>query len=323
MPAPSNPTEVNIAYLILAHRCPEQLARLIGRLDTPRGRFFVHIDRRADLTPFRNACRDLPAGKMHWVSRVAAPWGGFGLVQAAINGLSAIAAEPTPADFVVLLSGQDYPIQSNPAIASYLHSNLGKSIVTHTPMPVWHWPMWGPTGGMEKIERYWFWFRGWLRVYPPLSPPGSTKERLLNRLFGLRFRLPRRLPAGMHPYAGSQWWCLAWPAVQYVLQFIRQQRQFVNFYRYTRLPDEMFFQTILMNAKDPQIKDNIVNGSLTYADWDRPDPPWPAVFKSEDIDQLATAWGLFARKFDMTVDSQVLDLIDARLIHWTDRGTGR
>lgn len=314
MSNPGNIPEVKIAYLILAHRYPEQLARLIRRLDTPHSRFFVHIDRRVDIGPFRRACHTLPANRVQWIDRTAAPWGGFGVVQATIDGLSAIAAEPIAVDFVVLLSGQDYPIKCNSAIASYLHRNLGKSFVTHTTMPVWDWPMWGSAGGIEKIDRYWFWFRGWLRVYPPLSPPVNTKERLLNRLFGLRFRLPRCLPNGIRPYAGSQWWCLAWSAVQYILGFVKQNRQFVSFYRYTRLPDEMFFQTILLNARDSNIKDNIVNGSLTYADWGRPSPPWPAVLTSEDIDQLATAWGLFARKFDLTVDPQVLDLIDAKLI---------
>lgn len=310
--------DVKIAYLILAHRCPEQLARLISRLDTPHCRFYVHIDRRVKLDPFRSACRALPVNKVQWINRSAAPWGGFGLVQATIDGLSTIAVEPDAVDFVVLLSGQDYPIKRNLAIAKFLHSNLGKSFVTHTAMPVWDWPLWGPAGGMEKIERYWFWFRGWPRVYPPLDPPANVKERLLNRLFGLRFRLPRRLPDGIRPYAGSQWWCLAWPAAQYILKFIRQNRQFVSFYRYTKLPDEMFFQTILLNARDPQLKDSIINGSLTYADWERPTPPWPAIFTSEDIEQLAKAWGLFARKFDLAVDPQVLNLIDARLIHWAD-----
>ena len=37
---------MNIAYLILAHEDPAQLARLVNALYTPNSYFFIHVDRK-------------------------------------------------------------------------------------------------------------------------------------------------------------------------------------------------------------------------------------------------------------------------------------
>ena len=39
---------MRIAYVILAHKYPEQLVRLISQLNTNDVSFFLHIDKKAD-----------------------------------------------------------------------------------------------------------------------------------------------------------------------------------------------------------------------------------------------------------------------------------
>ena len=53
------------------------------------------------------------------------------------------------------------------------------------------------------------------------------------------------------------------------------------------------------------------NDDLRYLDWSR--EPAPAVLTRDDLPALLGSGKLFARKFDPTVDSEVLDALDRHL----------
>ena len=87
---------------------------------------------------------------------------------------------------------------------------------------------------------------------------------------------------------------------------------FINFHRYTYIPDEIFFHTIikLLADKYPEIK---ILPSLTYVNWEKLDYDFPAIFGTTDFDELKKAkknGKLFARKFEAHIDAGILDLLD-------------
>ena len=84
--------------------------------------------------------------------------------------------------------------------------------------------------------------------------------------------------------------------------------QVVRFFRHVFVPDEIFFQTILMNSP---LHDEIENDNLRYVEWSR--EPAPAVLGVDDLDAMLSSGKLFARKFDPTVDDAVLAELDRRL----------
>ena len=45
---------MKIAYLISAHKDPQQLGRMVQALHTEDTRFFVHVDANVDIKPFIN-----------------------------------------------------------------------------------------------------------------------------------------------------------------------------------------------------------------------------------------------------------------------------
>ncbi len=64
-----------------------------------------------------------------------------------------------------------------------------------------------------------------------------------------------------------------------------------------------------MNSKDDKLRESIVNDNLKFIDWSRPKPR-PATFTHKDFLLLVSSGKLFARKFDMDIDSQILDMLD-------------
>jgi hypothetical protein len=67
-----------------------------------------------------------------------------------------------------------------------------------------------------------------------------------------------------------------------------------------RIPDEIFFQTILMNSP---LSKKIINRKLTYVDWNF--SPAPKVLDDSDLEKVFRSDDFFARKFDLRKDPQI------------------
>jgi hypothetical protein len=222
--------------------------------------------------------RDL---EVAFLQRHVSHWAGFGHVRATLKGIDHFMGERVPFDYAVLLTGQDYPLRSPAGIAAFLGGAGGRSFMNHWPLP---FAPWGDRGGLDRIE-------DWHLV---------TYRRL-----HLALPLRRRLPLGLAPYGGGAYWCLQREVVDYVHGFAHANPAYVRFFEHVFVPDELFFQTIVMNSP---LRDTVENENLRYIDWSR--EPAPAVLNVHDFPKLIASGKLFARKFDVTIDLKVLDLLD-------------
>jgi hypothetical protein len=75
------------------------------------------------------------------------------------------------------------------------------------------------------------------------------------------------------------------------------------------IPDEIFFHTIILNSP---FATNVVNDDLRCIDIS--ERRGPRIWRKSDLEILAQSRGLIARKFDTVVDSEILDLIDLKLL---------
>jgi hypothetical protein len=110
-------------------------------------------------------------------------------------------------------------------------------------------------------------------------------------------------------FGGSHFWCLSRYCIEYVHEFVQQNDAFMRFFKYVKTPHEMIFQTILLNSA---LKDLLVNDNLRYFDWSR-NSSHPEILCKQDFERFINKDKLFARKFDVTVDADVLDMIDLRI----------
>lgn len=300
---------LKITYLILVHRYPKQVRRLIQRLYTEHTAFLIHVDRRVDIALFQQELRDINTVRFI-VSRHVSKWGSGGIADAFLSGFREILSSDFKTDYVIVLSGQDYPLRSNEQIQQFFTLNLGKNFVYYFPMPgvseyrgEWN----------DRINRYHFTFRGESYIYPPYTVPTTVKGWIKHVLFALYFFRKRVHPKYLKPYGGSTWSMLTVEAARYIVKFLDDHPDFMEFHKHSVCSDEMVQSTILLNSP-PVIRDTIVNKDLRYCDWTpRPREPCPATLTSTYFPILVASDALFARKFDETVDSKILDLIDFHL----------
>jgi len=275
---------VRLAYIVSAYKLPAQLDRLLHRLAAPDVFFAVHVDRKTRRSVYDEMVERTRDLDVAFLPRHVSHWGGFGHVRATLKGIDYFVGEGRPFDYAILLTGQDYPLLSPAAIAGFLGSADRRSFMSYLHLP---FRPWGKRGGLERVEDW-----------------HVTRYRRLH----LALPLHRRLPLGLRPWGGSAYWCLEREVVEYVYSFVHRHPEYAAFFEHVYVPDELFFQTIIMNSP---LAERVEDDDLRYLDWTR--RPAPAILDQRDLPALLASGKLFARKFDERVDSAILDQLDARI----------
>jgi hypothetical protein len=305
--------KLRLAYIIVAHDDPDHLIRLIERLSADGAEFFVHIDKKAPAELFRRvAAAFRHAPHVHLVPRHRVTWGRFSQVQATLEGIAEIVRRGFACDFGILLTGQDYPIQSNAQIFDYLAERTGQSFLDYEQLPsARRWL--NENGGLNRVE-YWHFRVGDLSLeFPRPFPTHTAAGRIAARAWaGLCRVFPRKrtLPHGLVPFGGSAYWCLTGPCLRYVHDFSRRHRNVTRFFRYVDNPDEVFFQTIVMNSA---YRHAVINDNLRYVAWPKLPAAHPEILREDDFERIVTSGKLFARKFDPAHSARLLEMIDQRI----------
>lgn len=286
------------AYIILAHKAPEQLSFLVDSLDDGFSTFFIHIDKKANIDQFDILKRYKE--KIIFTKRVSAKWGSFGLVEATLLAMQSVVDYNKQFKFVHLLSGQDFPIKSNRYINKFLSETDYNVFIEMFPMP--NYDRWIGDGGMYRINKYNF-GREVYKVY---------LAKVLNFLSS-SFRLfERKMPYNMKPYGGSQWWSMDLYTLKTILEFIDKNPVYVSFYKYSFTPDEMFFQTILANIDGIKI----CSDNLRFIKWENYSDAHPLLITPEHVSEFSKSKSLFTRKIDFDKNFDVIPLIETMKINY-------
>lgn len=283
---------MKVAYLIMGHRDPDQILRLIHTLRDSGAFFVIHIDRRAAdgvFAPLKEYAVTHP--EVILAPRIRCYWGSFGIAQAMIECVKAAVQTGLHFDYAILLSAQDYPIKSTAQIEEFLTKNNGSEFIESFPLAQPN--RWTNQSGyyqaMSRV-RYWtFYVRS--RTY--------------------HLAIVRKFPFGWEPYGGSQWWGLSRACILYLDQFLRKNRGFVRYFKHVFIPDESLFQSILSNSP---FAGRIINNDLRYIDWERPNPKYPRTLEPDDFEFLRTSSKLFARKFDPDRSKELVTRVDKELL---------
>jgi hypothetical protein len=262
---------VALHYLVMAHRRPKRFADLLDAIVTDDARVTVHIDRTTDEAPFREAAS--PYSTISFIperDRVDVRWGGWSQVEATLRLLRSASAAGAirPRDYVILLSGDSYPLQPPAALERAL-SKQHHQFINSKPMT--------PTG-TKPVSRF-------TTFYWEAARSGTRLMHLARAANRLRVRRPyRRALHGRVLHGGSQWWALTGQATGWLLREVDRDRRFVRFCRHTRVPDEFFFQTLL--AASPFAGD--VRPSLLFSIWEDPSAVSPELVRKKHVKHIVS-----------------------------------
>lgn len=285
---------MRIAHIIMAHKNPKQLLRLIKSLEHPNADFFIHIDKKVLKEEFK-IIEDLSQVKFI-KNRINCNWGGNSLFLGILSSLNEVVSDNIEYDFINLLSAQDYPLTSAENIFNFLQSSPQSNFISYDESRETEW--WKKA--VSRYEKHHF---------TDLSFRGKyLLQKIVNKISPVR-----KFPMEMELYGSckSTWWTISGNCAKYVDEIFTNNKQLRNFLKYSWGTDEFAFASIVMNSS---FKDSVINNNLRYIDFSQ-GHAHPKTLLIEDYDKIVSSKMLFARKFDDQVDESILDRIDAECLN--------
>ena len=276
------------AFIMSVHTNLEQLQDLVTALQF--GDVYIHVDKKQD-TLFQQLKENYKNNSNVFLveDRVSVNWSGFSQVQATIKLFELVESTKRTYDYIHFISGQDLPLMSHAQMDDYIEGKgIDQQFVEVNDIDSYKW----------RLTQYSF-FR---------ENPNNRKK--LYRLIDIALRLiqmpfvRRKNFKGFQLYKGSQWFSITYECMKYILSYIREN-DYCSKFAYTACPDEHFFQVLLMNSK---YKDKVLKYNSRYIVFEGLNAS-PKTLGVEDMDYFMNGQYMFARKFDMNKDRQVISKI--------------
>lgn len=285
------------AYLILAHNSFYILEKLLKLLDYEKNDIYIHIDKKVKDFDFDYYNRLVNKSTLKFVRRFNIRWGGYNQVRAEVELLNV--ASRNNYVYYHIISGVDLPLKSQSEIHKFLDKNKGKEFISIERISR---DSWRDVEIKNRIRLYHF-FDKWIDLRNK-----SIFTYILKKIDSYLLTIQVKFGVNRYPHDiwyGSNWCSITNECVKYVLS---NKNYIKKTYRYSHAADELFIQNIVAQNRrfmNNIYKDDVVS-NVRLIDWDR---GTPYVFKNEDFIDLINSKSLFARKFDINIDIEVVDNI--------------
>ncbi|MFY0646346.1 beta-1,6-N-acetylglucosaminyltransferase [Sulfitobacter geojensis] len=267
---------MSVGIVMLVHTAlgrAEQVARHWSAAGCP---VVIHVDKmveRKTYESFVTALSDLE--HVTFSTRFRCEWGTWGIVQATQAASEQMLAQYAQVRHVYLASGSCLPLRPVEELLDYLRERPQTDFIESATTSEVPWTV----GGLDE-ERFTLRFPvSWKRNRHLFDFLVNTQRSL---------GLQRKMPNGIVPHMGSQWWCLTRRTLSAILQD-PERPTYDRFFRHVWIPDESFFQTLARHYSS-----NIESRSLTLSKFDFQGKPH--IFYDDHLQLLRRSDCFVARK---------------------------
>jgi len=267
---------MTLGVVMLMHTAFDRAEEVVRHLAAAGCPVVIHIDKPVNppaFARFRDALSDLP--DVRFSPRFRCEWGSWGMVAATQAAATQLLAEFPQVRHVYLMSGSCLPLRPVAELIAYLDAHPDTDFIESATTADVPWTV----GGLSE-ERF------------TLRFPFSWKRhrRLFDRYVELQRRagFRRRIPEGLTPHMGSQWWCLTRRTLSAILEDPCRP-EYDRYFRRVWIPDESYFQTLARLWSE-----RIESRSLTLSKFDFQGKPH--IFYDDHLQLLRRSDCFVARK---------------------------
>lgn len=278
---------MRIANLILAHKNPNQLLKLINQYPIDLFRNWVHIDANTYDRKAFSKIASHPNVTLLRSRKIV--WAGYSLVKVTLDGLYEIQSQNENFTYINLMSGLDLPTQPAESFYNFLDKDFRSKkseFFEIRGLDGWN--------AKHRFERY------------HLSDWTIKGRYFIERIINSYISKRQFYNGKMIPYGHSQWFTATSDFIKYALDFFRNNPDYLSFLKTMWGPDEFLFNSLIMNSP---FRSNISEKkNLRYIDWSEGNAS-PKVLKMEDFEKVINSNCFIARKFDENVDKEIIEKI--------------
>jgi len=267
---------MSVGIVMLVHTAlgrAEQVARHWSAAGCP---LVIHADvsvPRQTYNAFVKALSDLP--NVRFSKRHRCEWGTWGLVAASQSASQMMLDSFPDVRHVYLASGSCLPLRPVEELIDYLENRPHTDFIESATTADVPWTI----GGLDS-ERFTLRFPFSWRKHRYLFDKYVSIQRALG--------MKRRIPGGIVPHMGSQWWCLTRQTLSAILSD-PERATFDRYFSKVWIPDESYFQTLAR-----QYSRQIESRSLTLSKFDYQGKPH--IFYDDHLQLLRRSDCFVARK---------------------------
>jgi len=267
---------VSVGFVMLCHTALDRAAQVARNWAVRDCPVVIHVDSRVKRKPYARLRADLAdLSNVRFSGRHACEWGTWGIVGATQEASSVMLHDFPQVRHVYLASGSCLPLRPVDELITYLNERPRTDFIESVTTEDVGWTI----GGLD-VERFTLRF--------PFS--WRKQRRLFDAYVHLqrRVRYKRRVPAGLVPHLGSQWWCLTRQTLSAILES-PERGEIDRYFRRVWIPDESYFQTLVR-----QVSANVESRSLTLSKFDFQGKPH--IFYDDHLQLLRRSDCFVARK---------------------------
>lgn len=308
---------MKICYLIQTYKNPEQIYRLVKLIKNTTSNSFIVVSHNF------NSC-NLNIRLLNKLKNVevipnnGVIMGSFDILQGFFDAISLLLNQKIQFDWLINLTGQDYPTQPLYRVENFLASTDYDAFLEYFDVYSKQSPW-----SLEIVNARYLYRYKHFQEY--LSPWQKYMLKPIKHIVNscqpfVRLDYSYGLIVGMKNYynlfnnnfccyGGSYFTTISRKCAIYLYNFVYENSNILEYYKKTFIPEESLLQTILVNSK--QFK--LCNKNFRYTDFTNSSYGHPRILTSKDFSALTKDNIHFARKFDMTVDSTILNQLDRRI----------
>lgn len=299
----------------MSHKNPEQIYRLIQTIKTfsPNSHILLsHDPRNCELDVSR--LKKIPGVNLQFATGER---GDFSLVQNYFSAINWLLSNNIDFDWLIKLSAQDYPTQPLDKIEDSLSTTQYDGFLEYFNVfsSESHWNMREASGRyLYRYNKFPIHLPEWVVSMLKITKMFNYVQNLFRIDFehGLRFGIKRKciFNKNFQCYGGHFFTILSKQCIQYLNQFYDNNPNIVEYYKGVLIPEESMIQSILVNSK----KFKLYNECKHYVVFFNSLHGHPAILTEKDFHAMTQENYYFARKFDINVDSKILDTLDKHIL---------
>lgn len=280
------------AFLIGAYKNPLYLESLINSLDSEKSNIYVHVNAESWIQFKYLATKYQAKSNVHFLHDIKVLWGGCSLLQSIILLIRSALQEKDNQVFH-LITGQDILIKPLSELFAFFDGNPNNYLSWLLPNDdIYSFE----NGGLGRYN-YYLLFDTFNCRNPNIFTKLNHIVLMIQRSVGFHRSEMKITPI----YGGSSWWSLQRNALEYFITTYEQLKLGKRL-AHTFAPDEMIFQTILLNSSKGF---KLVNDNLRYMVW-KAGAPGPKTLMLEDFVNITKSSAFFARKVDPEYSAELI-----------------
>lgn len=268
----------DLGVIVLCHENFERVAQVVKFWRAADVPVAIHVDARRTKTKVLDQF-GTDKGVV-FVPRRTCRWGAWDIVGATLDGVDLLLPLVDPKGHILLHSGSCVPLHSAESLKAHLAQNPDVDFIDSVSLAQSPWVQ----GGLS-YERF--------SLYHPFAWQEQRRRFDLNVRFQRALGVRRKVPDGLRPYLGMQWWCLT----HKTLRLMRQdpnKAHYARFFQTVWIPDESYFQTLVR----PYAR--LIKPPLSWSQFDRYGKPY--ILYDDHAPELEKAAPFIVRKVDADAD---------------------